>query len=473
MDDADIGYMSALDLMERYRQRDLSPVEATAAILGRIRRLNERVNAFVLVDHDGAMAQARRSEQRWIEGRAGPLEGVPVAIKDLNPVEGLVMTHGSVVFKDYVPDFEGVFTRRLRAAGAVILGKTNTPEFGTSYKTDNRLFGPSINPWSAEHNTGGSSGGAAAALAMGFGPIAHGNDAGGSIRVPAAFCHVFGLKPTFGRIPNDFALGQQVFSHEGNLSRAVADTALFLNVCAGPDPVDPYGIDSPPPDYLAAMEEPPRSLRIAWTSSFGGPATHPEIATAVEEAATSVATSWGTVEQVKPDYGYVREAFRTVFSVDSLALLPQEVRGRLDELAGLNRELILRSEKIAAVEYATALGVVAQLRRDVRRLFADYDLLLCPVSSAPPFRNDDAEWDIEHEIPLQAWSRILFTLVFDVAGNPAASVPWAFTKAGLPIAIQIVGRFGEEERVLQAARAVELERPWSSLRPPAATRVAS
>jgi Asp-tRNA(Asn)/Glu-tRNA(Gln) amidotransferase A subunit family amidase len=469
MNQSDVCFMSATDLVASYQAKALSPVEVTEAVLARIHRLNPVLNAFVLVDKEGALASARAAEKAYASGSAGPLAGVPLSIKDLTETRGIRTTKGSIALKDWIPDFDAVVVERLRDAGACILGKTNTPEFGSTFTTNNRLFGPARNPWNLERTTGGSSGGAAAAVAAGLGPIGHGNDAGGSIRVPANFCGVFGIKPTMGRIPNNSnTVGMQVFAHEGTLTRTVGDAALFLSACSGPDPRDPWAIEEKPPDFIGMLDEPVRSLRIAWSASFGGPPTEPSLLAACQDAAEWLAKRVGKGElaQATPDLSGLAESFLPVFIIDGYLSNLELVADRLDDVCRLVRQGFERAKQLPATEYALALGKIARFRYNTRRFFEEYDLLLTPVTSEPAFRIDDPAWDIEHQIPPLEMAKLMFTPPFDMSGNPAASVPVGFTPDGLPIGLHIVGRWGEDDTVLRVARELERERPWAQQRPP-------
>jgi len=469
VNDSDVCFMSAADLIASYQAKALSPVEVTEAVLARIHRLNPVLNAFVLVDNEGALASARAAEKAYASASAGPLAGIPVSIKDLTETRGMRTTKGSVTAKDWVPDFDAVVVERLRDAGACILGKTNTPEFGTTFTTNNRLFGPARNPWNPERTTGGSSGGAAAAVASGLGPIGHGNDAGGSIRIPANFCGVFGIKPTMGRIPNNTdKVGMQLFAHEGTLTRTVGDAALFLSVCSGPDPRDPWAIEDEMPDFSGTLDKPLRDLRIAWSDSFGGAPTDPSVLAACQDAAEWLAKRVGKGElaQATPDLSGLAESFLPVFITDNYLSHIELAGDRLDDVCGLVRQGFERAKQLPATEYAQALGKVARFRYNTRRFFEEYDLLLTPVTSEPPFRLDDPLWDIEHQIPPLAIAKFMFTPPSDVSGNPAASVPAGFTPDGLPIGLHIVGRWGEDDTVLRVARELERQRPWAQQRPP-------
>ncbi len=466
----DLCFMSAGDLIAAYRSKSLSPVEVTEAVLSRIDRLNPALNAYVLVDREGALATARAAQEAYASGSAGPLAGIPISIKDLTATKGMRTTMGIVPLKDWVPDFDAVVVERIREAGACILGKTNLPEFGCTFIiSNNRLFGPAHNPWDLERSTGASSGGAAAAVAAGLGPIAQGNDSAGSIRVPANFCGVFGIKPTMGRIPNTtYTAGMQAFAHEGPLTRTVSDAALFLSVCSGPNPRDPWAIEETPPDYLGTLDEPLKGLRVAWSESFGGAPTDASVLAACEDAARWLAKQVGKGDPVPatPDLTGLAESFLPLFGPDGYAMVKDMVGDRLDELCGQLRKGFERARDLPATDYVLATEKLARFRYNTRRFFEEYDLLLTPVTSEPPFRIDDPLCDIEDDIPLEGILRFMFAPVFGASGDPAASVPVGFTPDGLPIGLHVVGRWGEETTVLRAARYLERERPWAQHRPP-------
>ena len=302
MSSDDLAFMPATTLAAAIRSRKLSPVEVTRAILERIERLNPRLNAYLTVDGEGAMQAARRAEQAVVDGaELGPLHGVPVSVKDLVCTRGLRTTFGSLLHQEYVPDHDAGAVERLREAGAIILGKTNTPEFGLMGTTENRLGEPCRNPWNPERTSGGSSGGAGSAVAAGLGPLALGTDGGGSVRIPSGFCGVFGLKPTFGRVPHhsDFG-GWGTLSVTGPIARTVADAALMLDVMVGPHPEDPYAVPAPRRPFRQAMKGDLHGLRAAWSGDLGYGAVDPEVRRTAEAAARRFADFGCIVEEDHP-----------------------------------------------------------------------------------------------------------------------------------------------------------------------------
>ena len=267
---SELCYLPALDLRDRYRRRELSPVEVTAAVLDRIDALQPRLNAFVTVTRDRALQQAQAAERAYRDGGAGPLAGIPLSLKDLVPTRGVRTTMGSLLQQDWVPDFDAPVAERLLGAGGVLLGKTNTPEYGWKGETSNRVSGTTHNPWRHGRTPGGSSGGAAAAVAAGLGPIAQGSDGAGSIRIPSSFSGIFGIKPSFGLVPQYPASAVELLSHVGPMTRTVRDAALMLGVMAGADPRDPHSW-SQPCDYLARLQEEPERPRTGRCASPGRP----------------------------------------------------------------------------------------------------------------------------------------------------------------------------------------------------------
>ncbi len=312
MNSTELCYTPATDLARMLRTRELSPVEIVDALLARIENLNPRINAYLTVDVDGARAAAQAAETAIMRGDdLGVLHGLPVSIKDLEPTAGLRCTYGSKLYADHVADIDGVVSQRVKAAGGIVIGKTNTPHFGHKDMCDNLLGPPCRNPWKLDRTSGGSSGGAAAAVAAGIGPLAHGSDGAGSIRIPAALCGVFGFKPSFGRVP--YWPNPDIWaarSHNGPLARTVADAALLLYAIAGPDARDPTTIDSRPDDYVAAVAHPHAALcglRVAWSADFGYAPVDPEVRRLAGQAAQRFVDFGCVVEEVDPGWDDPRE----------------------------------------------------------------------------------------------------------------------------------------------------------------------
>ena len=466
----EICWMTARELIDAYRRKDLSPVEATRAILDRIEAVNPGLNAIVTLTAELAMEQARRSEDAYRRGDARVLEGVPVTIKDLIVTEGIRTTFGSRLYEGNVPDKDAVLVERLKRAGTVMLGKTNTPEFGLVAVTDNLVFGPSRNPWDPGKTTGGSSGGAAGALAAGMGPLAVGNDGGGSIRVPASLCGVFGIKPQFGRIPSygkPFH-GWEMMNAEGPMARSVADAALMLDVMAGPDERDRFSIPAPGVGYLDSLGGGLKGLRVAYTSGLAVQAVDPEIVEITGKAAAVLEGLGCDVEEADPGIPDMSGDLVTVVVLETATAHEDNIEKAKEMMYPLYRPFLDLASAFSSMDYARVLFHREDLWERLWPFFDRYDLLITPTTACPAFDLKEggtlAPESIDgKEVTPASW--IGFTFPFNFTGQPAASVPCGFTKDGLPVGLQIVGRRYDEPTVLRAAAAFEEATPWSERRP--------
>ncbi len=462
--DQDLAYLSAVSLLDLYRKRALSPVEVTHFLLDRLDALQPKINAFCIVDRDGALAAARASEQRWVSGdKLGRLDGVPVTIKDLMLMRGFPTLRGSRLVdpnQDWSEDAPA--TARLREARAVILGKTTTPEFGWKALGDSPLTGITRNPWDLARTPGGSSAGAAAACAAGIGPLHLGSDGAGSIRIPCSFTGVFGLKPSFGRVPAYPLSAMGLLAHLGPMARTVADAALMLTVLSAPDHRDSYALPPQERDYLDGLEDGVRGWRIAYSPTLGHAQVDPEITKAVADAARQFETLGAIVEEVDAIFPSPREALFTLWAAGAGTLLgayPVDKRALVDPgLVATAAE----GERIGAVDYLRADLVRTELGQQMAAFHQKYDLLLTPTMPIPalPVGQDLNEPTAErHWID---WSP--FSYPFNMTRQPAASIPCGLTQAGLPIGLQIVGPLYADDRVLRAARAFKTTQP--ERRPP-------
>jgi aspartyl-tRNA(Asn)/glutamyl-tRNA(Gln) amidotransferase subunit A len=466
MTSADLCFTPATELARLIRERQLSPLELTRAVLERIERLNPRINAFCTLTADAALAGAREAEQAVVRGEArGPLHGIPFSIKDLHFTQGVRTTSGSFIFEHRVPDVDPPVVRRLKQAGGVMLGKTTTPEFGWKGLGDSPLTGATRNPWNAAMTTGGSSAGAGAATAAGFGPLHQGSDGAGSIRIPSGFCGIFGLKPSFGRVPmwpvsnNDYA------SHMGPMTRTVADAALMLSVMAGPDEWDRTSLEAAPDDYVGKLSAGVKGLKVAFSPDLGGFPVDAEVAVVVRQAVRAFDGLGCVVEEVKPSFADTHDLIRCLWSAHeagNYAPYLREWRDRMDP--GLVA-CIEDGLRYSVVDYVEARGQKLAYWDSVRPLFEKFDLLLTPTLSVAAFpvgRLNPEHW------PQHAWDWIgwaSFSYPFNFTGQPAASVPAGFTPGGLPVGLQIVGRRFADLTVLQASAAFEAARPWAGRRP--------
>ena len=463
----DLAYASATTLAHAIRTGELSPVEIVDAVLARIEAHEPRINAFAIETPELARDMARAAEDDLAKRRpTGPLHGVPVTIKDLFDVEGLPTDRGSHAGRGGVAVADSPVTARLRVAGAVILGKTTTSEFGWTGVSRSPLTGITHNPWRLGYNTGASSAGAGAGAAAGFGPLHQGSDGAGSIRMPSHFSGIFGLKPTWGLIPHLPVRNSDQVSHVGPMTRTVADAALFLNATAGAHPFDHTSLTTREVDYGAGLEKDVEGLRIAFSPDLGHARVDPEVATAVRDAVTVFESCGCHVEEATPGWGpdgpEIGRFFWSVHEVPLAGLL-DEWRDRMDPglvaciEAGQGRSaddyLAMRARKLSYVERQ-------------HRFMADWDLLVTPavsVAAFPAERLQPEHWP-EHPWDWLQWSE--FCYPFNMSGLPAASVPCGFAPDGLPVGMQLVGRRGADHAVLQAAATFERARPWADKRPP-------
>lgn len=464
MSSNEIAYMPATELIARYRVRDLSPVEVTAASLERLDRLNERLNAFITVTPEIALQQATAAEEAYASGTAGMLAGVPVGIKDLTPTKGVRTTMGSLLFEDWIPDEDTPDVERLKAAGMVMLGKTNTPEFGWKGDSGNRLIGPTRNPWDLTRTAGGSSGGSGAAVAAGICPLAQGSDGAGSIRIPASFCGIFGLKPSHSLVPR-YPSRIPPYSHVGPMTRTVADAALLLTVTAGADPRDRYSWSSGI-DYLAELRPDVAGLRVAWSPDLGYAEVRSDVLERAADAARVFEDLGCEVVEAHPDAPDPWPIMQVIFAMSQLESNLDdfdEVRERLDP----GRVLLLdRARRFTADRYLRALRDWDRYYHQVREFMQDFDLLLTPTIATVPFAAGEDKPGTINGKPTTYLGWTGYSYPFNLTGQPAATVPCGFTEAGLPVGLQIVGRWRDDLTVLRASAAFEQARPWAGERPP-------
>lgn len=461
MDAVDLCYLSALELRDLYKSRELSPVEITTATLDRIETVNPSLNAYVTVTADLALDQAHKAEALYAQGVAPPLAGIPFSLKDLTPTKDIRTTRGSLLYKDWIPDFDAPLTERLYAQGAVLLGKTNTPEFGWKGDSGNRVSGPTHNPWQHGRTAGGSSGGAAAAVGAGLGPLSQGTDGAGSIRIPACFCGVYGLKPSFGLVPQYPTSVVEPFSHAGPITRTVADAALMLTAIRGADPRDRLSIPDAT-DYLAAMQGDIKGLRVAFSSDLGYAAIDPEVRDLVTKAAHRFAELGCHVAKAHPGlpdpWDIVDKVWATAFAG---AYNLDEVGDQLDP--GLV-DVIKGGRNYTAAELSAAHQARVEYYQRWRVFMQDYDLFLSPTLPVTAFPAGDHHPSSIDGQPTSYLGWTAFTYPFNTTGQPAATVPCGFVDE-LPVGLQIVGRYREDATVLRASAAFEMLAPWETRRP--------
>lgn len=466
---AALNWLPATKLAALIRRKAVSPVEVMQAVLAQVEAREPRLNAMVLRLDEAAMAAARAAEAAVMRGEAlGPLHGVPATIKDLAPLKGLPMASGSLTTGSPIQSEDTPLATRLTDAGAILIGKTTTPEFGWTGVSRSPLTGLTHNPWKHGYNAGASSAGAGVAAAAGYGPLHQGSDGAGSIRMPAHFCGVYGLKPSHGRVPYyPMSLGDFT-SHNGPLTRTVADAALMTQVMAGPHPWDHGTLEAPPADYLGRLHEPPRRrLRLAYSPDLGHARVDPEVAALVRAAAEAFARAAGAeLAEISPAWGPMGPELGRFFWSANLSRLKATLgpwRERMDP--GLVA-CIEESQDVTVSEYQRQRARKYDYIRAINGTFVDYDFLLTPAVSVAAFplpRLMPEHWP-QHEWDWLSWAE--FSYPFNMSGNPAASIPCGFTAEGLPVGLQIVGPRFDDLGVLQASAFFERLRPWADRRPP-------
>jgi aspartyl-tRNA(Asn)/glutamyl-tRNA(Gln) amidotransferase subunit A len=454
---------TSIELLAGYRAGELSPVEVARAALEHIEREDPRLNAFCLVDPERTLADARASEARWRRGEpAGTLDGVPVGVKDIFLTRGWPTLRGSRAIDPAGPwEDDAPAVAALRRNGAVLAGKTTTPELGWKGVTDSPLAGVTRNPWDPSRTSGGSSGGSAAALAAGMVPLALGTDGGGSIRIPCSFCGLAGIKPTYGRVPAWPASPYGTVAHCGPMARTVTDTALLLDVMAEPDARDWSALPPPAASYLDGLEEGIEGLRVAFSADLGHVEVDAEVAALVARAAAAFGELGAHVEALDPGFADPREAFDVLWSAGAAAAMPglgdppeSVLDPGLAEMAAFGRSRSLL-EYLAASKRRDELGIL------MSRFHQEWDLLLTPTLPLAAF---EAGREVPGDSPDPRWPGWTpFTYPFNLTQQPAASVPCGFTAAGLPVGLQIVGPRHGDARVLRAARAYEAAHPQPTL----------
>jgi len=469
MQDTDLFYTPVWQLRELLDTRRVSSTELTETFLRRIERLNPKLNAYLTVTGEEALAAAKAADEKIGQGREnGPLLGIPISLKDLEATKGIRSTMGSLAYQDAIPEMDSVVAERVKASGAVLLGKTNTPEFGLQGTTENRLGDPCRNPWNTERTAGGSSGGAGAAVAAGMCPFATGTDGGGSIRNPSSFNGIFGIKPTLGRVPRAGGLGRpapNLTSQSGPMARNVRDAAILLKVLAGHDSRDPGSMRDSVPDFLAGLDNSVRGLRLAWSTGMGFAAIDPEVASITSTAARVFEELGCTVDDPAFALDNPIPAFLTIFYTGNYTVYGHLMEECPEKLSDNARFCFEHGSQATAADYARAIRAVDEMKAKIDDLMDTYDLLLTPTMAVPPFPIGQPPDRIDgKDVPPRS-SYSPMTRPFNLSGQPAASVPCGFSSEGLPIGLHIIGKRGDEATVLRASAAFEQARPWEHLRP--------
>ncbi len=460
--------MSASELGRNVAAGRVSAVESIAAALARIEAFDGEINAFVCLCPEGAMDEARRQDADRAAGRAvGPLSGVPLGVKDLEDVGGLPTTFGSIPFRDYIAPRDSVQVARLRAAGAIVVGKTNTPEFGSTGFTKNRLFGTTRNPWDPARTPGGSSGGSAAALAARMLPLVTASDGGGSIRIPACYVGAIGMKPTFGRIPS----GPEAHGmlrwvdtvHNGPLSRTVEDAALFLDVTAGYHPADPASLPAPPAGYREGLSRDPGKLRVAFSLDLGYARVDSEVVEEVEKASSVIAGLGHDVIRIDTVFPDLGRAWAYACAAEQYAELAPLVRGKESELGRAFWGSLEASSHLSAADMGGIQRERFELNEVMGAIFESYDLLMTPTLPTVAFdAGGPPPSVIAGEATTSPLHAVAFTYPFNFSGHPAISLRAGLSAQGLPVGLQLVAERHRDDLLLQVAARYEDAHPVTS-----------
>ena len=471
--DPELLFMPATQAAALIRTRALSPVEYTAAVLAHAEAQQPRCNAFATICADEAMAAARAAEQAVMAGGPlGALHGLPVTVKDLFATRGVRTAYGSAMHADNVPDHDDVLVARLRGAGAVIVGKTNTPEFGNKGITDSPLFGTTRNPWDLERTSGGSSGGAGVAAALGIGPLHLGSDGAGSVRIPAACCGVVGLKPTTGAVP--FQESKEIFGNNvsaGPMTRTVADAALMFEVLRGADPVDPWGLNPPPAGIPTRLVGPGLHgvrigvIRLACNRQLDG-----AMEANTRQSAAALAARGAVVEEVTDAIDWNEHAGRILYQASFYAAFSDKVAEWGERMDPTMRAFVERGSKFSLLDYRRAQMARTRLYHAITALFRRHDFLITPALARTAL---DADFDVARDqvmvngepcgITREGWTPYVWP--FNLTGHPACVVPSGWAPDGLPTSTQIVGPWWADAGVLRLGAMLEEDRPWADRRP--------
>lgn len=461
---ADPIFEDATSLVTRLRSRDISAREVLEAHIEQIETVNPKVNAICTLSADKAMEEAKRLDNGPV---TGPLHGLPVGIKDLSPTKGIRTTFGSPIFADWVPDFDALPVQRVKNAGAVVIGKTNTPEFGAGSQTFNPVFGPTLNPYHPSKTCGGSSGGSAVALATGMVPLATGSDFGGSLRNPAAWCNVVGIRTSIGRVPSyPNTLGFNSLSVQGPMGRTVNDVALQLSVLAGPDARVPGSLPEPGEMFTASLDRSFKGVRVAWSPDLGGYPVDTEIAATLEKQRQVFADMGCIIEEASPDLSDADEIFHVFRAYKFASDYRKHLEQHPDKLKQTVAWNIEEGLKLTAMDLADAEIKRTRLHERTAAFFEKYDFLLCPVTSVSPFSIKQeyvTEINGEKLDNYIQWMATCYAIT--VTGHPAVSIPAGFTGDGLPVGLQIVSGYRQDFAALQMAKAFETATQFGRVRP--------
>ncbi|MBD3255803.1 MAG: amidase [Candidatus Lokiarchaeota archaeon] len=468
MKSEEICYLSACEMREKIISQDLTSTEITERLIERIEKIDPIINAYTTKTFDLARKMAKESDRKIREGeKLGLLEGVPTTIKELMYTKGIRTTFGSLIFKDFIPEEDTVAVARLKKEGIVMLGKTNSPEFGYAGVTHNKIFGVSKNPWKLDRTPGGSTGGGAAAVASGIGPLSLSSDGGGSIRHPACFCGVYGIKPTLGRVPTYPHFGMSFnLSHYGPIANYVKDAALMLDVMKGPHQGDQYSLPEDNISYYEKVEDKPTQLKMSLSIDLGyAKVIDPEVENVVRNSAFKLQEFEWDIEEVKTNLKPPKMAFNTLYTAQFAQNLGSYLKKWRDKMDPDFIKLIEAGLTFTGTGITKALKQRQQYYRKMYKFLKNYDILITPTTAIPAFELGKMFPQKINGIGVSPTGWQPFTFPFNLTGHPAATIPCGFSKEGLPIGMQIIGHRYDEVTVLQVSQAFEQLAPWQDKRP--------
>lgn len=473
MNKEEICFMPAYEMREKIKTQELTSTEITETIIERVEKINPIINAYCTTTFDLARDMAKNADDAVKKGeKLGLLHGIPTSIKDLMLLKGIRTTYGSLLHENFIPEDDEIVVKRLKKAGCVILGKTNTPEFGHVALTNNKIFGETKNPWDRETNSGGSSGGAAASVAAGMGPLALGSDGGGSIRVPSSCCGVYGLKPTFGRIPRypHDTIAFWSMDHYGPIVKYVKDAALMLNVMKGYHPADKNSLTDDNIDYVKILEEKPKKIKIGYSMTLGfGKALEDEVNESVLNGIQKFEQYDWDVEEAKLKIKNPGMAFKTFASIGYAYDLQKAYNNRHEDLSIDLRSIIELGLDTSSMNIGKAREQRKRVYEVMYQYFRNYDILITPTTPCAAFKpgwsDTGTTFPTIGKKTLSTMDWVTYTYPFNMTGLPAASIPSGWTKSGLPIGMQIVGKRYDEKTVLQVSKAFEEIAPWQDKKP--------
>ena len=464
----EICYMPAYKMVNAIKNQEITSEEITETIIERFERINPIINAYCTPTFDLARELAKKSDDKVKKGeKLGPLNGIPTSIKDLNKTGGIRTTFGCIIFEDNVPDQDEFIVKKLKDAGIVLLGKTNSPAFGHKAVTDNKIFGETKNPWNREMTPGGSSGGAAAAVASGLGPLAQGSDGGGSIRVPSCLCGVFGIKPSYGRVPRLWdKMSFYRLSHNGPIVRNVKDAALMLDVMAGSNDIDKYTLSTPELSYVNVLQNVPKKIRIGYSLDLGYvKAIDSEVGSKVAESVYNFEKLDWSVEEIKIKLKQAYRSFVTILVAGLAYDYKKYLKDWKDKMDPTFVNLIESGLNITGLDLMHAELQSINFYNQLTEFFKSFDILVTPTTAVTAFKLGKMFPDKIDGRAVSPAGWMPFTFPFNLTGHPAASIPCGWSNEGLPIGMQIIGPRANDRLVLQVSKAFEDLAPWQGKRP--------